>query len=59
MQVNLTLSSLTIQGKKLTTTISWVNPNVPNNKFVELSRALNTLTTNTYTTTYKETKEEI
>lgn len=61
MQVNIIIGSLTTSGtsKKLSTTISWVSPSATNQQLKDLAQTLNDLTTNTYTVTTKETKEEL
>lgn len=58
MQVNVIINS-TVNGKKLATTLSYVNPQAANNKLLALAQALNALTTNTFTRASKETKGEV
>ncbi len=58
MQADIAIESK--QGnKKITTTITYVNPNVPNNKLSTLAVALNNLTTNEYTKATRITRGEV
>lgn len=60
MQVNLVINATAIASdKKINTTISYVNPEVTNQKMLELANALNALTTNSYIKTTKTTTEDL
>lgn len=59
MQVNIILHETTANSKNITTTISYANPEVPNNKLLGLAQSLSALTTNSYVKTSKETKEDL
>lgn len=58
MQVNVIINS-TVNGKKKTTTLTYVNPQASNNKLLALAQALNALTVNTFVSASKETKGEV
>lgn len=58
MQVNVIINA-TANGKKVATTLSYVNPQAANNKLLALAQALNALTTNSFTSASKETKGEV
>ena len=58
MQANVIITT-TVNNKKQTTTLSYVNPLAANNKLLTLARALNALTTNTFVSASKETKGEV
>ena len=59
MQTNIIINATTTASKKLTTTITYVNPNAANSKLLNLAQTLNALTTNTFTSATKETKGEV
>ena len=59
MQTNIIINATTTASKKLTTTITYVNPNAANSKLLSLAQTLNALTTNTFTNATKETKGEV
>lgn len=56
MQVNLVITEKTTANKKITTTVSYIRPTTEDAKIGQLARALNALTTNTYTKATKETE---
>lgn len=59
MQVNVVITQNDTSGKKLTTTISYVNGEASNAALATLAQSLNALTTNLYISASKETKGEI
>lgn len=59
MQVNVVITATNQAGKKITTTLSYVNPTAENSKLSALASALNALTTNTYQQATKETKGDV
>lgn len=60
MQVNIVIQSTKLANTtKINTTISYINPDVTNQKLIELANALNALTTNQYVKTTKETTEDL
>lgn len=58
MQTNVIIN-YTVNDKKKSKTLTYVNPNATNQKLLELARALNALTTNIFTYANKETKGEV
>lgn len=56
MIINATIANT---SKKITTTITYINPQAANNKLLNLAQALNALTTNTFVSATKETKGEV
>ncbi len=59
MQANIILTETNLSGNKITTTISYVNPNAQNSQLIELAQSLSAFTTNSYVKTSKETKEDL
>lgn len=60
MQVNVIINQRTSSDdKKMTTTISYVNPQAANNKLLALAQAMNALTTNRFISATKEVKGEV
>ena len=58
MQANLVITNQTQAGKKITTTISYINPDAYNSKLKALAIALTNLTKNEYISASKATKNE-
>jgi len=59
VQVNVVITATNQAGKKITTTLSYVNPTAENSKLATLASTLNALTTNTYQQATKETKGDV
>ena len=59
MQVNVIIKSTDTTDKKISTTITYVNPQAPNNKLLQLAQALNAFTTNTFTEATREVKGDV
>lgn len=60
MQTNMIINAtIANTSKKITTTITYINPQAANNKLLNLAQALNALTTNTFVSATKETKGEV
>ena len=59
MQVNIIISARDPNAKKITTTVSYVNPQATNAKLLALAQALNAFTENTFTSATKEIKGEV
>lgn len=57
MQTNIVINA-TASGKKIATTITYVNPQATNAKLLALARKLNSLTSNDFISATKETKGE-
>lgn len=55
----LTLKSKDLTDKSVTTTIRYVNPEADNEKLLMMAQMMNDLTTNTYDSTTKVTKEAL
>lgn len=58
MQTNVIIN-YTVNSKKKTKTITYVNPAATNEKLLQLAQSLNALTTNTFVVATKETKGEV
>lgn len=58
MQTNVIIN-YTVNSKKKSKTLTYVNPNATNQKLLELAQAINALTTNIFTYASKETKGEV
>lgn len=59
MQVNIIINSTDTSGKKLNTTITYINTTATNESLRQLAYSLNSLTRNSYNQVTKETKEEL
>ena len=59
MQTNVIINATTTAGKKLATTITYVNSAASNSALAQLAQKINSLTTNTYVNATKETKGEV
>lgn len=60
MQVNVIMTQIkTADGKKQTTTISYVNPQAANNKLLAMAQAMSNLTVDNFVKATKEVKGEV
>lgn len=59
MQVNVIITATNSSNKKLTTTISYVNPQAANSKLSALAQAIVALTEQRYSYATKEIKGEV
>ena len=59
MQVNVIIKSEDNNGKKINTTLTYVNQQATNQSLLALAQALNAFTTNTFLSATKEIKGEV
>lgn len=57
--VSLIINSTDSNDKNLTTNISYVNPETPNDKLLEFAQMINALTSENYVSAIKITKERV
>lgn len=58
MQANVIINA-TYNGKKVTTTIAYINLQASNERLLELAQSINALTNNIFTSATKEIKGEV
>ena len=58
-KVSIEIETMTNQGRKLTTNVSYINPTATNDKLRQFAQMLVALTTNTYEGVTKITKESV
>ena len=58
MQANVIINA-TYNGKKVATTIAYINLQAPNERLLELAQSINALTNNIFTSATKEIKGEV